>query len=237
MIKGFSTRKITSQKTLSETLKSARLKKEISLSEAESGSKVRSRYLEAIEEGKWQDLPSIVYVRGFVLAYSKYLGIKKEDVLPLFDVEASLIKKHEKNELSYQNRQKDVKFLVTPRLLGYVFLGMFVVTMFGYIIYQIASFAGSPNLRVASPGNNTVFENDAIDVAGITDNDSRLTINDQSVPITNEGHFATNLKLHRGINVIKVKVANKAKKETTEVLTVEYKPKTAQVTDPLLNQQ
>jgi|GEM_PF-225492 len=228
MLKGFYKRKITTQKTLGERLKEARLKKEATLSQAEIATKVRADFLAGLEENDWSKLPSEVYVRGFVLAYAKFLDIPRDEISTLFTAEANLRKtKSESNVLSYQKRIKDQKVIVTPRFIGYAALGVFITTMFAYIIFQVLNFAGSPDLKVVTPDNNTVIESDSTDLKGVTDSDIVLTVNDEPIPVTNDGHFATSLKLHRGVNIIKVKAVNKAKKETAEVLTVEYKPKTA----------
>jgi len=227
MIRGFSTRKIDGQKTLGERLRSVRQSLNLSISDAENGSKVRAKFLIGLENGDWNNLPTPVYVRGFVLAYAKYLDISKEEAIRLYEAEFALKKTQNPSEFSYKNSIKDVKVILTPKVLGYSLLATFVLAMFGYIFFQVMDFAGSPNLQVSAPGNNLVLETDSTDVYGITDNDTVISINNETVPVTNEGRFSTSLKLHRGVNVIKVKALNKAKKETTNVLTIEYKPKTA----------
>lgn len=230
MVRGFSTRKIESNKTLGEKLKAIRVRKELSLDDAEIGTKVRANYLEAIEKSDWPALPSEVYVRGFVLAYAKYLEYDTDQACLSYERECKLQPKiRQSTQISYKNSVKDYKMIITPKLVGYSFISLFVLALFGYIILQVASFAGSPNLKITSPGNGSIYVDDSLDLKGITDTDIMLTINDEQVPITNDGTFSTNLKLHRGINVIKVKATNKNKKETSEVLTVEYKPVTAQI--------
>ena len=236
MIQGFSTRKIKGQKTLGELLRSRREELNLSIQDAEVSSKVRAKFLISLERGDWSNLPSPVYIRGFALAYAKALGIGKEEASRAFEAEFSLKKTQNPNEFSYKNLIKESKVIVTPRLIGYSFLSIFLLTMFGYIFFQVLNFAGSPNLQVSTPSNNIVLESDSAEISGITDNDTVLTVNNETIPVTNDGHFYASLKLHRGVNVIKVKASNKAKKETSEVLTVEYKPKTAQATEVIVNQ-
>ncbi len=226
MISGFTKRKINPQKSVGEILKSIRTKKQLSLEDAESGTKVRAKFLEAIERNDWQSLPSVVYIRSFVAAYCKFLEINKDNILNLLDAEISFSAK-KNHEFSYKKTIKEVKFMVTPKFLGYVIVSCFLIVMFGLITYQILNFAGSPNLKITNPVNNSILENDSIDLHGLTDADIMLSVNNESIPVASDGHFSTTLKLHRGINTIKVKATNKAKKDTIEVVTVEYKPKTA----------
>lgn len=235
MVSGFQTKKIKSQKTLAETFKSARVKKEVSLSEAEIATKVRAKFLLALENAEWKVLPQEVYLRGFVSAYAKYLDLPIDQVMVLFDKEVKIRRGKSKAKISYNQTLKQKKVIITPKFLAYFGISVFVVSLFTYIILQILNFAGNPNLKIIAPENNLVTEVDSIDLSGITDTDTSVVINNENVPVSGDGRFLLQLKLHRGVNVIKVKAINKAKKESSEVYTVEYKPKTAAI-DNLSNQ-
>jgi len=236
MVSGFSTKKIKSQKTLGERLKHTREKLDLTLAAAEEGTKVRSKFLKAIEEGNWKILPQDVYVRAFVLSYAKFLDLPQGEILDLYNAELIVNCKGQNNQnFIYKNSLKDVKVLITPRTLAFSALGAFVLGLFSYIFLQVASFAGSPSLKVFSPENNFVTEIDSVNIRGITENGILLTINEEDIPVTNDGSFALNFKLHRGVNLIKVKAMNKTKKESSQILTIEYKPKTA-LLDSSVNQ-
>lgn len=230
MVTGFSKKKIKAEKTLGELFKSVRKKKGFTLEEAEAQTKVKLKYLLALESNNWECLPMEVYVRGFVLSYSKFLGIKQTEALALFDTEAVLNRKKQSSELSYNRSFRDIRFLITPKVLAYSALSVFIIAMVSYIAIQLTSFAGMPSLKVISPDNNVVVENDQLDVTGLTDPDAIVSINEEKVPVTQEGKFISTLKLHNGVNILKIKSVNKTKKEAIQVYTVEYKPKTAQAT-------
>jgi len=229
MVKGFSTKKIKSEKSLGEILKSIRIKKNISIESAEVGTKVRAKYLNSLEKGDWADLPQDVYLRGFVLAYAKFLGFDTDKAVELYENETTSLvfgKKH-KNKISYNHSLSGQKVLITPKILAYFSLSVFVLSMFSYVVFQVLKFAGNPSLEIVSPQNNIIIETDSTELSGITDVDTMIAVNNENVPVTNDGRFQLELKLNRGINVIKVQAINKAKKETAQVFTVEYKPKTA----------
>ncbi len=57
-------------------LKKEREARKITLEQVEEATKIRRKYLEAIENEKFEILPGEVYVKGFVATYLKYLGIK-----------------------------------------------------------------------------------------------------------------------------------------------------------------
>ncbi len=56
-------------------LKAAREAKGLSLEDVQQALKIRSRYLEAIEAGELGEIPGLVYARGFIRTYARYLGV------------------------------------------------------------------------------------------------------------------------------------------------------------------
>lgn len=60
------------------TLRQARDRRKIDLSEVEAATRIRSRYLRAIEAEDWDVLPGDVYARGFIRTYASYLGLDGE---------------------------------------------------------------------------------------------------------------------------------------------------------------
>lgn len=227
MVRGFSKKKIKLQKTLGEILKSKRLSLDMSLSEVETLSKVRAKFLTALENEQWRKLPQGVYVRGFVLAYAKILGLDNRQVIEVYESEAKVQRKEGKAKIAYNQPLREKKIWITPKILTYTGLAAFVLVLFSYIILQVLHFAGNPNLKILTPENNSVVETDTVSVLGITDSDTLVVVNNENVPVTNDGHFQSDIKLHRGINVIKIQAVGKTKKESTEIYTIEYKPKTA----------
>ncbi len=71
-------------KGIGEILKKEREAQKITLEQVEETTKIRRKYLEAIEREAFEVLPGEVYVKGFVATYLKYLGIKnRPDVVEL----------------------------------------------------------------------------------------------------------------------------------------------------------
>ena len=59
-------------------LKDARRRAGIDVKEAEERTKIRARYLRALEAEDWEALPAPAYVRGFLRTYGQFLGIDGE---------------------------------------------------------------------------------------------------------------------------------------------------------------
>ncbi len=60
---------------IGSTLRQARERRQIGLDQAESETKIRSRYLRALEDEDFNVLPGPTYVKGFLRTYADYLGL------------------------------------------------------------------------------------------------------------------------------------------------------------------
>ncbi|MWC26499.1 helix-turn-helix domain-containing protein [Paenibacillus sp. MMS18-CY102] len=69
---------------LGDLLKKAREQRELSLDDLQEMTKIRKRYLEAIESGDYKVLPGSFYVRAFVKTYAEAVGLDADDVLRLY---------------------------------------------------------------------------------------------------------------------------------------------------------
>jgi cytoskeleton protein RodZ len=60
---------------IGSSLREARLRQGVDLVEAEAATKIRSKYLHALEDEQFEVLPAQTYVKGFLRAYADYLGL------------------------------------------------------------------------------------------------------------------------------------------------------------------
>ena len=71
---------------LGETLRRARLSKNVTFEDAERVTRIRREYLEALEREDFKKLPAPVYARGFLRSYAGYLGLDPGQLMPFFPV-------------------------------------------------------------------------------------------------------------------------------------------------------
>ena len=57
------------------SLREARLRRGLSPGDVEQATRIRTRYLGAIEEERWELLPGDAYAKGFLRTYAEYLGL------------------------------------------------------------------------------------------------------------------------------------------------------------------
>jgi cytoskeletal protein RodZ len=72
--------------TFGERLKRERELREVTLSEIASATRIAPRFLEALENENWVQLPGGVFGRGFVRTIARYLGLSEEDLLSEYDL-------------------------------------------------------------------------------------------------------------------------------------------------------
>lgn len=117
--------------SLGERLKAAREAKGVSLLEAEEDTKIRKRYLEALEDEEYNIIPGIVYAKGFLRTYAAYLGFNSDEVMAEFRLLNIREEKPERAKVKFQEykaptvrRRKKLKW--KPSLLT-VFLAVAAV--------------------------------------------------------------------------------------------------------------
>jgi hypothetical protein len=60
---------------IGNSLREARLRRDVEFAQAEQVTKIRGKYLRALEEERFELLPSETYVKGFLRTYADYLGL------------------------------------------------------------------------------------------------------------------------------------------------------------------
>ena len=67
--------------TFGESLKREREMRGVTLEEISAATRIATRFLQAIENEQWDQLPGGVFNRGFVRAVARYLGLDEENIV------------------------------------------------------------------------------------------------------------------------------------------------------------
>jgi len=70
---------------IGEILRKRRLEKELSFDEIEKSTKIRRRYLEALENEEWDIFPGTVYLKGFLKTYCRYLDLNETGYIAVLE--------------------------------------------------------------------------------------------------------------------------------------------------------
>src|ERR1039457_6411742 len=63
-------------------LREARMRAKIDINEVEVRTKIRAKYLRAIENEEWDLLPGEIYAKSFLRTYGEFLGLDTRQLIP-----------------------------------------------------------------------------------------------------------------------------------------------------------
>ncbi|GAB6274141.1 MAG: DUF4115 domain-containing protein [Peptococcaceae bacterium] len=70
---------------IGHVLKRTRVEKNLSLAQAEEETKIRQKYLVALENENYDVIPGRVYAKGFLRNYARYLGLNAEEIIYYYE--------------------------------------------------------------------------------------------------------------------------------------------------------
>jgi cytoskeletal protein RodZ len=201
--------------SLPERLLAARERKGVDLFRAERETKIRMKYLAALEQGDYAELPGAVYTKGFLRNYALYLGLDPEDVTRQW--------KRERGDLSIPAEPVLAvpKPLAAPRqgltfspvLIVAALLTVLIAVFAIYIGVQLVRFAKPPTLTVTSPAQAVIdVAEDATTytLRGSTIPNATITVTaagrDQPYMVSADasGRWSVDVDLRRGQNQFQV---------------------------------
>ncbi len=201
--------------TVGEILKKKRLKKKLSFKVIEKKTKIRAKYLKALEENDFKKLPPAPFVKGFIKNYAKFLKLNSKNLLAVFRRDYDEGKKGQIIPRSVARPLPQSKFDFTPQIALIAILAFVLICLTVYLGWQYLTFITSPRLEVKSPQKDEKINQRKITVSGKTDKDATLTINGQVTTLTEKGNFEYQLTLQEGINNIIIESTKKNGKKTT----------------------
>lgn len=199
---------------LGAVLRTAREARFIDLSRVERDTKIRVRYLTALEGGDYRDLPGSVYTRGFLRNYGLYLGLDPEYLIDLYRLESGgavdrpTMPSSRRPMATRQGRS----LVVSSGAVVAAILTLLVVAFVVYLVGEFVTFARTPDLRVTDPAADVLaWQGTAYTIRGVTEPNSTITTDglrqNPSTTADADGAFSVRVGLVPGANVITL-VAN-----------------------------
>lgn len=207
-------------KKVSDLLREERENKNLSLDEIEKTTKIKKEFLIAIEEGKFNNLPSESYAMGFVKNYAEVLGIPPGKVAPLFRREYLSKKVQVVPEFRKTQHKFNKKLLFNSK---FIVLFSALLIVFVYVAIQYSSLLFGPKLSVSSPKDNAVIKSNIVEVSGNTDQYATVTVDDDEAYVTVQGNFKKSLYVFEGDKTINIVAKNRFGKTTQKAITIHVK--------------
>ena len=135
---------------LGAMLLAARERKGVDLARAERDTKIRAKFLEALESSDFKALPGAVYTKGFLRNYALYLGLDPELVVARWKAEVGESRRSEPTTIAPQPLEAPRGgFTFSRGLIVTAILTLAVLAFAGYIGLQLFRFSQPPGLTVA----------------------------------------------------------------------------------------
>jgi len=195
--------------TVGEILKKERIKKGINLLEIEKKTKIREKYLKAIEENNWKYFSSKVYIIGVIKNYAKVLRLNTDKILALFR------KDYEKKENIFFKKRLSIDFLNPSTKKIVKIITVFLIIFFlGYFVYQLKLYFLPPKIELISPKTVSFKKDEKITIVAKTDKDAIIYVFGQRIYQNKEGFFEYVLPLKKGENQLIIEAIGANGKKT-----------------------
>lgn len=112
---------------IGETLRERRMALKIDVHEVEEATKIRAKYLRALENEEYNLLPGSAYVKSFLRTYADYLEL---DSRALVDQYRSLDHHIEEEPMVYSPTQPKHVVSLVPWLAGFVVIALIILVLF-----------------------------------------------------------------------------------------------------------
>jgi cytoskeletal protein RodZ len=214
---------------LGDTLRQQREKMGVTMAQAAEDTRIRDKFLQAIESGDYQSLPGTVYTKGFLRNYAHYLNLDAEEMLALYTGERG----GADPARSFAPMRPLVKrsFIFTPTVLVPVLVLGGILLFVAYFYYQFTSFAVAPHVDITDPPGDAVSQTAEYTVKGRTNPDGRITVSVSpgldplgDVKPAADGTFSVVVPLKPGPNHVEVRVLDAAGKLAQASRTITLNP-------------
>jgi hypothetical protein len=209
-------------KTLGQILRDKRNQLGVDLDQASQGTRIRRVYLERIEDGDYISFPTSTHVKGFIKIYARFLNVDEQEALAFYRREFDEHSKIKQQAQFGLPRLKEPSFRMTPQLVVGIFTFFMVLVSLTYVVYQYMLFAGAPTLEIYSPKDGFVTQESMVVVEGRVSADARLTLNNTTLRISDDGYFNQTIPLTKNINVMTFVAVGESGKSTTIKRVVRY---------------
>jgi cytoskeletal protein RodZ len=201
-----------------EKLKEERLSKGLTLADVSKKTKIKAQYLEFIENGQYDKLPSVSYAQGFVRNYSDFLGFPEEEIMAIFRREFDEEKTYRVLPKGFDKKQ-NIPLSGFKIKQTFVFIILIFVAFVGFLLFQYRYAFLNPHLQIY----NYSVSSSEVTINGNTDSNSTVYINQDAVSVDQNGNFQKTISVFSGKTTITIKAVNKFLRETTKQIQIDVK--------------
>lgn len=163
-------------------LKEARENKDKSIAQISKQTRIKEKFLSALETSDWAVLPNFSVAIGFAKNYAQLVGVNPGVVTAL------LRRDFPQDQVSFDKRGETSlmpKVFWTPKTTIFAVVGITLIILGFYLIRQYILFAAPPSVEIGSIIKNA----NGVTISGKTVPSATLEVNGRSVLIGEDGSF------------------------------------------------
>ena len=160
-------------------LKEERERQGLSLEDVQQKTKISLSSLEAIEEGRINELPHPVYAKGFIKNYAHYLGLNAEELAGTFAQKAGIDEEFEDETEHLQNELTPARTRGKWTLIS-ILISLLLLAVLGWLMYDL--FWDAAKTDTSSQGSISSQSVQAQDGQGAKGQEQSADADDKSSP-------------------------------------------------------
>lgn len=135
-------------------LREARMRLKIDINEVETRTKIRAKYLRAMENEEWDLLPGEVYIRSFLRTYADFLGLDSRELLDEFRRRYESPSDHEPPPIAPPSRERERSRQPRRGIPAWLIVGLVLVVVV-LVLYLVGTGGNSTSKRAATSPHTT----------------------------------------------------------------------------------
>lgn len=193
-------------RTIGNLIKQTRIKRKISVDHLSQKTKIKPRYIWAIEKEEWQVIPNFTTAAGFVRNIAQALSIDT--------VTAVALLRRDFQEFPKMTVSTPRVFW-TPKTTTILLLITFCLLLVIYLTRQYLIFIAPPPLSI-----NTTRNGEKVEISGKTSQEAGVLVNGEAVLVDENGSFTMTFLSKEG-DLVKIEALSRSGKATTKEITIQ----------------
>ncbi len=211
----FQKRPLSAPDTLGERLRQLREEERLTIEALSRELRVPVKYLQAIEQSQYGQLPGLVYARNFTRLYAHRMHLNLDTAMERFQKEYAVMHsaRGPKRPLMIKRASTDAHWVQRHARL---FVALLVVAAVGsYFAWQVYRLLAPPKLVLQVPARDVSTNEQTIRVVGQTVAGAVVEVNNQAIIVQPSGQFQDTVDLRPGLNTLNISAKTKFSRART----------------------
>lgn len=195
--------------TTGELLRQERKNRELTLEDIEKKTRIRKKYLAAVEKNDWSIFPSKTYIIGVLGSYGRFLKLDEEKLRAVFRREYE-----KKEDIGFKERVSKEYLTPQTKKLVKTIIAILALIFIVYFGYQLKLYFSPPFVEIISPKKTSFIKEEKIELVGKTEKEAIVIVNGERVFQDKNNIFKIAIPLTNPKNEVIIEVTGANGKKT-----------------------